>query len=58
MQPYKSDLYVILSDLSVDLSDLYVDLDLINLLENKSLKTCSCPFNAIVFTTNLSGKST
>ena len=53
-----SDLYGISSDLYVDLPDLNVDLSLIHLLKNNSLKTCSCPVNAIQITTNLSDKLT
>ena len=44
-------------DLYVVLLDLYVDLSLIHLLENKILKTCSCPDNAIQII-KLSDKST
>ena len=47
-----------LSDNYVDLSDLYVVVSLIYLLENESLKTCSCPINSIQTTTKLSDKST
>ena len=52
------DLHVVLSDLNVDSPDIYVDLELIHLLENKSLKTRSGPINAIQITTKISDKST
>ena len=53
-----SDNYVDLTYIYVVLSYLYVDLSLIRMLQNKKLKPCSFPGNAIQIRKQLSDKST